>query len=248
MTSYPLSKEDYQHLFKDEANAFVDTYLRASLDEMVPNCPGWNVAQLGAHIASIYHRIAQLIRITSIEPLDPDRFLAPTDPRDVLAYFQEGARKLSEVFVELDPVVPIWTYSGVLPALFWIRRMTHETMVHAFDLEEMHPPVHKPKVLAVADGIDEFFSAQLARKLTRQNVPGLNGRMAFRTTDSNDRWVIELSPDHLEVLSGVLAADAELTGTAYGLLMYLWRREFSLTLEKTGDLDLIATYFRDVRL
>lgn len=248
MPNYPLSKEDYQHLFKDESNAFVDAYRRAGLDEMVPNCPGWNVAQLGAHLASIYHRIAQLIRISSLEPLDPNQFPTPTDPRDVLAYYQEGVGKLSEAFIELDPVVPIWTYLGVSPALFWIRRMTHETMVHAFDLDAIHPPAHRPEALAVADGIDEFFSAQLERKLAQQNVPALTGRMAFRTTDSDDRWVIGFSPDHLEVLPDGSAVDAELSGTAYDLLMYLWRRESSLTLDKTGALDLITTYYRDVRL
>ncbi len=248
MPSYPLSKGDYQHFFNEESSAFIDAYQRAKLDETVPACPDWNVAQLGAHIGSIYHRIAELIRTTSLEPLDPELFLAPTDPREVLGYFRDGRRKLEEVFAELDPTAPIWTFSGILPSLFWMRRMTHETMVHAFDLEAIHPPFHRPASLAVADGIDEFFSAQLERKLVLQNIPGLSGRMALVTTDSDNRWVIGLFPDHLEILSNDAIAEAEITGTAHDLLMYLWRRELSVSLKRSGDLDLIATYYRDVRL
>ena len=248
MSNFPLSKESYQSLFKDEADAFVDAYLRANLDEIVPNCPEWNVAQLAAHIGSIYHRIAELIRTSSLEPLNPENFIAPNDPRDVLGFYQEGVSKLSEVFVGLDPTAPVWTFAGVLPALFWMRRMTHETMVHAFDLDEIHLPMHSPAARSVADGVDEFFSVQLERKLVQKHVPGLSGRLALGATDSKNRWVLELAPDHLEILSDSSLVDAELTGTAYDLLMYLWRRRFSSALDKSGDLNLIATYYRDVRL
>jgi len=248
MPEFPLSSVDYQDLFEQEANAFVKAYLRANLDEIVPNCPEWNVAQLGAHIGSIYHRIAELIHTHSLEPLDPEDFPAPADPREVLGYCQEGMNRLSEAFIGLDPTAPIWTYAGVLPSLFWMRRMTHETMVHAFDLDEIHPPMHNPVTRATADGIDEFFSAQLARKLARQSVPGLSGRLALMATDSSDRWVVELYPDHLEIISDDSLSDAELSGRAHDLLMYLWRRGFASSLDKSGDLDLIATYYRDVRL
>ncbi|HUY07229.1 MAG TPA: maleylpyruvate isomerase family mycothiol-dependent enzyme [Acidimicrobiales bacterium] len=248
MPNYPLSRDLYQRLFAEESNAFGDAYLKSRPDEMVPNCPEWNVAQLGAHIASIYHRIAELIRIVSLEPLDPKNFLSPTDPGEVLDHYREGAERLSVLFIDLDPMMPIWTFTGIRPALFWMRRMTHETMVHAFDLEEIHPPLHDPKAPAIADGIDEFFSAQLPGKISRKHVPGLNGRLALTATDSKDRWVIDLAPDRLDVVSENATADAELTGTARDLLMYLWRRGFAPALEKTGDLDLIMTYYRDVRL
>src|SRR5487761_1980806 len=246
MPRYPLSKEIYQQRFNDEAEAFVAAYTRANLDEIVPSCPEWNVAQLGAHLGSIYHRVAALIHTCSLEPLDPKDFPAPTDPREVLEYARDGARKLSVEFVGLDPTAPIWTYAGILPALFWIRRMTHETMVHAFDLDAILPPVHRPDASALADGIDEFLSAQLARKLALQHVVGLSGRMALTIADSDDRWVIGLFPDHLEILPGGSDTDAELTGSAYDLLMFLWRRALSPALVRTGDLDLFTTYFQDV--
>ncbi len=248
MSSFPLSSADYQSSFKDEAAAFIAAYRRADVDEIVPNCPQWNVAQLGAHIGSIYHRIAELLRTNSMEPLDPKDFPAPADPHEVLAYYEEGMHRLSNEFVDLDPAAPIWTFAGISPALFWMRRMTHETMVHAFDLDGIHPPVHEPDPRVIADGIDEFFTAQLRRRLARQEVNGLNGRLALAATDSKDRWVIGLFPDHLEILVGDATADAEISGRAHDLLMFLWGRGFSSALDRSGDLDLVATYHRDVRL
>ncbi len=248
MPHFPLTKLDYQMLFQEEADAFITAYVRADIDETVPNCPEWNVAQLGSHIGSIYHRIAELIRINSLEPLDPENFPAPAEPHAVLDYYRNGSQRLAEEFVNLDPASPIWTYAGILPALFWMRRMTHETMVHAFDLDTIHLPMHSPATRAVADGIDEFLTAQLARKLPRQNVPGLHGRLALRATDSNDRWVVGLFPDHIDILPDGSPSDAELSGSAFDLLMYLWRRGFSSSIDRSGDLGLIATYYHDVRL
>lgn len=248
MPTFPLKLEEYQKIFADEASAFRDAYVRADPSERVPNCPDWTVAELGAHISSIYHRVAELLRRGSMEALDPADFAAPSDPDAILAYFVEGASALSSQFATVDTHQQIWTYAGIQPALFWPRRMTHETMVHAFDLDELHPPLHVPPIVAVADGVDEFLTAQLQRKLIRQPVASLRGTLGLNATDSNDRWVVSLTPNSIDILDASTPADAELSGTAHRLLNFLWRRSSANQLSPSGDLDIIATYECEVRL
>ena len=248
MANFPLSASMYQNLFSHESEAFKQAYLRADPQETVPNCPAWTVTELTSHISSIYHRVAEVIHTRSMEALDPAAFVAPSDPKEAFDYFVAGANKLEDRFRDLDPSQMIWTYAGIQPALFWFRRMTHETMVHAFDIDELHPPLHTTEVVAIADGVDEFLTSQLIRKLARQPVPGLEGRLALSTTDSLDRWVVQLSPGAIEILDSSSEADAELSGDAFSLLNFLWRRPGEALLTRSGNVALIDTYEHDVQL
>ena len=125
--------------------------------------------------------------------------------------------------------------------------MTHETMVHAFDIEELHLPLHQPDSIVLSDGIDEFFSVQLARKIAEHPASGLSGRLGINVSQGG-RWVIGLSESRLEILDTNETSDAELTGPAYDLLMFLWRRADSSALVREGDTQLITTYRDHVRL
>ncbi len=245
---FPLSPERYWSLFAEESASFLKAYSRAQLTERIPSCPSWSVADLGRHLGGIYHRAADILESTSQVSMVVADDRIPKVDEGVAAWLVDGTARLMELLMTTDPTAPLWTFNGPAPVAFWSRRLVHESMVHTFDLEELHRPLHAPAVESLADGIDEFFPVHLRRKLRGHPADGLNGYLGINTTDSDDRWVLQLTPDSVAVEAPTTPTDAELSGKAFDLLMFLWRRSDTAPLEISGDNAIVMAYQNNVDL
>lgn len=247
MTAYPLDAARYQGLFTDEARAFLDVYRRCQPADSVPTCDGWTVATLGRHLGSIYERIERIVRTGARADIDRSELAIPSQDAAIPQYLEQGAASLATTFQHADPTAEVWTFAGIAPVSFWMRRMVHETMVHAFDLEAIEPPGHRPDEVALSDGIDEFLTAQLMRKLPRINAEGLHGRLGI-VTDSGDRWAVELEPTAARFVDATQRVDTELSGDAKAIVCFLWNRVDETAITVSGDRALLATYREKVHL
>jgi uncharacterized protein (TIGR03083 family) len=242
MHEFPLSPERYWSLFASESASFLTAYSRAQLTERIPSCPSWSVVDLGRHLGGIYHRIADILEATSEINIVLAEDRIPKVDEGVAAWLVDGTARLMELLMITDPTAPLWTFNGPAPVAFWSRRLSHEAMVHTFDLEELHRPRHMPSVEYLADGIDEFFPVHLRRKLRGHPAEGLNGCLGINTTDSDDRWVLRLTPDSVTIEEATTPTDAELSGKAFDLLMFLWRRSDTASLKISGENAIVTAY------
>jgi hypothetical protein len=121
---------------------------------------------------------------------------------------------------------------------YWIRRQTHETVVHNIDVHnavrgapgdgaELDP------VLA-SDGIDEMVCgfAQRFRPRLRQSPPHV---LALHTVDTDRWWWIRLGPGDPEFGRGRTDQGTVLSGRSGAVLLWLWNRREPAGLDVTGD-------------
>jgi uncharacterized protein (TIGR03083 family) len=210
--SLPISAA-MQHL--DDAVAAFTAALQGDLRRPVPGCPGWDLAALAGHLGGV-HRWARGA-ITEGRPGEIDE-AGPDDPRDIAAWFAEGAAALAETLRATDPATPCWTF-GPQPrtAAFWQRRMPHETTLHAWDAHAaLGQELPLDRVLAL-DGVDEVVTMFVPRQVRLGRLVPPAHAVELRATAAR-RGV---GPWRL---GGDGPPEAVVAAPAATLLLLLWRR------------------------
>ncbi|MGH3156020.1 MAG: maleylpyruvate isomerase family mycothiol-dependent enzyme [Streptosporangiaceae bacterium] len=206
----------------------------ASSDEAarIPTCPDWSLRQLATHVGRAHRWAGEMVdrRVTEILSFReaPDGKL-PADPAARPGWLIAGADRLADA-VERAGTEPVWTFLGMLPSRFWLRRMTHETIVHSADAElAVGREVVVPADLAV-DAIDEWFEMVTGDgDNDGQAVPLAEGRsLHVHATDEGlngtGEWLVTRTPSGLAVEAGHAKADVAVRGPAGTLLLVLLRR------------------------
>jgi uncharacterized protein (TIGR03083 family) len=199
-------------------------------DIRIPTCPDWSLRQLATHVGRGHRWAGEIVnrRATEMVPFReaPDGKL-PDDPAARPGWLTGGAGLLTEAVAKAGSE-PVWTFLGMLPARFWLRRMTHETIVHSADAEiaaGRTPAV--PGDLA-ADGISEWL--EMVSGDGDENAPPLpaGATMHLHATDEGlggaGEWLISRTPSGLAVEAGHAKADVAVRGPAGTLLLVLMRR------------------------
>lgn len=206
------------------------------LDVDVPSCPGWDLRRLATHVG-VVHRWATSAVITgeapSARPLEPD---AGTD---MAAWLSEGADALVACLRDADPNRPTWhPFPAPQVVATWARRQAHETIVHAWDAEHARGGPTTPIDPAMAsDGIDEYFSVMLPRKVTRDgaSLPGYS--LHVHCTDVEGEWLVAAEGVNVSIERVHAKGDAALRGPAETLLLALWGRSPDAQPDVVGDVN-----------
>lgn len=143
-----LTSVDYAAAFVEENRAFSEFFRDSDGSAPVPTCPGWTLAQLLRHVGRGDRWAAQIVRDRIDHYLDPravEGGKPPPDPADAVSWLREGARRLVDVVESAGMETPVWTFLGVRPANWWIRRRLHETAVHRADA-----------LIALGAGLEDF--------------------------------------------------------------------------------------------
>jgi len=231
-----LHRDTYLAAFERDAASFAALLRDGDLAAAVPDCPGWQVADLASHLGGV-HRWARDAIVTG-EPGDE-----PTGPREraaLVAWFEEGAALLLDTLTTTDPDTECWTF-GPRPrtASFWIRRQPHETAVHLRDLRRALGVDVAMDPAFAADGVDEVVTVFFPRQVRRERMPALAAGVRLVATDVPDAsWVLAGDGTDPEA-----AYDATLTGPAESLLLWLWRRSGGDPATVEGDADAVAVAY-----
>jgi uncharacterized protein (TIGR03083 family) len=126
---------------------------RVDPDREVPQYPGWRLADLVSHTASIHGRTVLICR-----ELPAGRISAPRLPegRDPIDWYEET---LEEMLTELrgaDPETPVWTFDDSGTLGFWEKRMTVETGVHRWDAQQALAEPEKLTDRVAEVGLEEY--------------------------------------------------------------------------------------------
>jgi uncharacterized protein (TIGR03083 family) len=245
-----ISNDRLEAGLRESTGRLADVLANSDEATHIPTCPEWSLRQLATHVGRAHRWSGEMVhrRVTEMLPFReaPDGKL-PTDPAARPGWLTDGADRLAGA-VRQAGAEPVWTFTGMAPAGFWLRRMTHETVVHAADAElAVGRQVTVPADLA-ADGIAEWFemvsiegdgdSAPLAEGKTlhlHATDPGLDG---------TGEWLLTRTPSGLSVQTGHDKADAAVRGPAASLLLVLLRRLPPATpgVEVLGDGSVLAQW------
>ncbi len=205
---------------------FVATLDPAVLDRPVPTCGDWDLTGLAGHLGWV-HRWA----VGKLEPAGSTVIAELDDPPGGAAlggWIRAGGDLLLEALdtADLDREVDSW--AGPVPARFWLRRMAHETAVHAWDAAAAlgdAPPL--PVDLAV-DGVDEVLEVIVPHRLDL-GAFGDRASLHLHATDDGlapgaGEWLVTVGPEGIDVAREHAKGDVAVRAPASTLDLLLWGR------------------------
>lgn len=209
----PLTPDAYLAHLGRAGDAFAACLGTGDLDAPVPACPGWTLTDLAHHLGGV-HRWARTAVVEG-RP-GPETVDAPTDRATLVGWFRDGAAALVDTLRATDPTTPCWTF-GPKPrvAAFWVRRQTHETVLHTVDAAESQGTTTSLDPALALDGVDEVVTMFFPRQLRLGRTAPLPATLGLAPTEGG-RWVLggDGDPD----------PDAIVSGPAAAVLLLLWHR------------------------
>jgi uncharacterized protein (TIGR03083 family) len=130
------------------------------LGRAVPQYPGWALAELASHTASIHGRTTLIVTDLPVE-----RISAPTMPEgaDVLDWCDRTLDEMLAALRRADPTAPCWGFGPSPSVGFWEKRMVIETGVHRWDAYGAFGEEDRLTDLVAKSGLEEFADMWLPR-------------------------------------------------------------------------------------
>lgn len=223
----------------------------------VPSCPDWSLRQLTGHVGRVQRWAGEIVNRRATEMVSfrdaPDGKL-PDGLADRADWLTAGAERFAAA-VDGAAGEQMWTWLGPGPAGYWLRRMTHETGVHAADAELAAGSLTPMDADLAADAIDETLGFATALR-SGGPIAALEAgaTLHLHATDNGltgtGEWLITVLPAGIDVRTGHEKADIALRGPAATLLLVLTRRltPDQPSLDVLGDAALLAPWLEVTRL
>ena len=177
---------------------------------VVPSCPGWSVADLVDHVAGVH----QWARHAVVEGT-PDGVSEPAPEAGLARWYAGHAAALRDA-LEVAPSTRAWTFGTEQTAGWWLRRQTHETLMHTRDLLEAAGRVGEWRIepWLAWDGVREVATEFYPRQVRLGRTEPIPGTLRLAPTD------LDVDP----VVLGDAAPEVEVSASAAELLLMLWKR------------------------
>lgn len=206
---------------------------RVSLDSPVRACGSWRVADLLWHVGEVHRFWTSMARAGSSVKGEHHRDERPEE-MDMISWYESGLSRLVATLSSMPLDQPCWTWAGPQNIEWLIRRMAHETTVHAWDA--MWAAGLKPTIAPelASDGIDEFL--YVMTPLVREGQPVMSGSVHVHCTDVEGEWlVVPGDAMNVTVTREHAKGSVALRGSAEDILLVLWRRLPLEALEVIGN-------------
>jgi uncharacterized protein (TIGR03083 family) len=240
----------------DELRAAVRSAKAGPAATPILACPGWTLTQLARHVGGTHRWAAQIVRTRATGPVPHDLVddvssPGPETPSALDAWLAEGATELTGALREAGPDAPVWTVAPSGTALFWARRMTHETTLHAADAAFATGAPFAVREDLARDALDEwmgFGSLPRVLEAAGPDAPPLTGpgrTLHLHATDARHaEWLVDLTGEpitwsHAHEKAAV-AVRAPLTDLV--LLLYGRLTPADAAVEVFGDVDLLTLW------
>ena len=235
-----LTTTEYLAVLRREGDAFADSIARA-MNSPVASCEPWVGADLLWHMIEVHYSWKFIAHTHLMNPADYVPRLKPADD-DLLSEYRTGLNDLIGVLSSLDPVRSCWTWAGVQDIAWVIRRMAHETAVHAWDAHCAAGNTTEIDAALASDGIDEFVHVIVKSNMREEEGP-LGGSVHIHCTDVDGEWlIVPTGTSDVVVTREHAKGDCAIRGSASQLLLALWRRIPMSSLEVIGSAGVAAQF------
>jgi uncharacterized protein (TIGR03083 family) len=238
---YPGVDVDVNIEFERAAGHFADVARGRDWSTAVPTCPGRDVNRIVGHLGRLAAWTEILVSTNAAEPVEFDQAgLAPPEaPEDRQRWLDDKLAAAVKTFRATPDESPVWTLAPNGTARFWKRRVLHELVVHAVDIEIAYHLDITPIDAAVAqDGIDEFLDL-LPHAPRLEGTVGSGSPARLALVGPGEQWHIDWVPPgfswhrgHREESSDVRVAARSMQD----LYLYAYGRPAS-RIETRGDHD-----------
>lgn len=235
-----LNDAEYLTVLRREGDAFSDSIARA-LSTPVASCEPWVGADLLWHMIEVHYSWKFIVESHLMNPDDYVPRSKPAD-KDLLSEFNAGLNELIRVLSSTDSARSCWTWAGIQDVAWVIRRMAHETAVHAWDARCAAGNATEIDASLASDGIDEFVHVMVMSNLRAEEAP-LSGSVHIHCTDVDGEWlIVPTTTTEVVVTREHSKGDCAIRGSASSLLLGLWRRIPMSSLEVIGSADVAAQF------
>lgn len=126
---------------------------RRDPDRAVPQYPGWTLADLVSHTASIHGRTATICRDLPAERISAPQLPEGEDPVD---WYEATLDDMLAALTDADPSAVCWGFGPQPNVGFWEKRMVIETGVHRWDAYQALGEEDRLTDLVARSGLEEF--------------------------------------------------------------------------------------------
>lgn len=232
----PLADDRYLAAVPAQTARFAEVLHGADLQQRVPTCPEWTLHRLAEHVGQAHRGAAAAVAGGTTRPADPREPSHEQAPRSVAEldrWLREGAAGLVDAIRCTGPQTPVWSWAEDQRAVFWARRMTHETAVHRADAELAlgHDFALEPEL--AADAISEWLQLVCSPQALqiRPELAELRGEgqlLHLHATDEGlgeaGEWIIRRTPAGPVWEHGHSKGDVAVRGPVVSLLLVVMRR------------------------
>jgi uncharacterized protein (TIGR03083 family) len=208
-------------------------------DADVPACEDWNMTALVRHIGMVFTNVTRIVSTRATE--QPERGEFPDgEPIEVFSHLlDELVAALSDCAAD----TPVWNWAATEPdvALFWARRMAHESSVHRFDAQAAHGVMQPIDSELAGDGLDELIDVIANLSYRRDDVTGPTGTVLLQSSDDGS-WCLELEPSLVRRVEVLSEPEVTVSGTSSALLLASYSRIPWTSLEVKGNADLLTQW------
>lgn len=158
-----VEDSDYHGATSKYGTLLIEAAKSVDLDTSVPTCPDWKVRDLVAHTAAVYQHKTATVRDGWVEssPPWPSDVAAATDG-DVVGVLELSLSDLLDVLDQADLTKPTYTWCGhEHTASWWVRRMAHESLIHAADAIISAGGEPTAETWLATDGVDEVLEEMM---------------------------------------------------------------------------------------
>jgi len=262
VTTPKVPEPDYlRHLARESAR-FAAALETAAADARVPSCPDWDAQDLLWHLAEVQWFWGQVVRnrLTSTEEVTRLDVVRPARQPDVAEFYAKASSDLQAVLAAAEPQTRAWTWADEQTVGFIRRRQAHEALIHRVDAELTAGQRTAMDPRLSADGIDEALRIMYGGTVPAWGdfAPAGGSTLRIQATDTGDSWFLTLGrfsgtdPDdgksydrpaiHAAEHDPGTAAAATVRADAADLDCWLWHRPPLGTVERTGDVDTLASF------
>ncbi|HEY2056978.1 MAG TPA: maleylpyruvate isomerase family mycothiol-dependent enzyme [Amycolatopsis sp.] len=224
-----------------QTEGFAALVTGADPTRLVPTCPEWTLEDLVAHVGRGLRWAAAVTAQRTFVPFDlvPEAAL----PDAPVPWVRSAAALLVSAVAANGAGNPAWTWVEDQRAGFWLRRMTHELVVHRADAAAALDAPYDVEPALAADGVTEFFELIPARLRGNQspalrNLAGNGETLQLHATDVTGDWRLTRTPDGLAVTDTTGPADVTVQAPASDLMLVLYGRRPVSEVEVLGDMAL----------
>lgn len=220
-------------------------------DLPVPSCPDWKVDDLVRHLGQIYEWVcSHVARGVSTPPEQTTWREYPVDPpaadASTVEWWNERYRRLLALLDDLDPALPAWNWAPQpKKAIFWHRRMAHETALHRWDAQMATGLAEPIEAKLAADALTEALDTWLASG-RRHRPDSRQGMVALQATDLDQVWYVRLRGEGIALLDTDTLLDdddhherATASGSASDLVLAVYGRVPFELLQTSGEPELL---------